>query len=195
MFTRFLVSFLATLSLLSVSGLASAHAGSDPLGGSLLGGLLHPILGLDHLIALVAIGIWMAFQRQSVRRIVLPVVLLGLFVGALAGLGGVHVPGAEVAIVASVIVVGLLITLRHRLPAWGAGLMTGGFMLFHGAAHGAEMQAGSDAAAYVVGLVVASALLISVSQLAASRPQQIDLPVSRILGIGVMFAGGLFAAV
>ncbi|MFP4462752.1 MAG: HupE/UreJ family protein [Guyparkeria sp.] len=185
---------LTVLPLLAFSGLASAHVEGVHLSGSLMGGVLHPLLGLDHLVALVAIGIWIAFQEKAVQLTAMPLSLLALLLGTLAGLGGFPVPGVEAAIVLSVVAIGLLLAFRQRLPAWGAGLMAGGFMLFHGVAHGAEMEPGSDALGYVVGLVVASGVVILLARALGVALQRTDRPVGRVIGIAVMLAGGLFAA-
>lgn len=190
MFPRLLAAF----SLLALPGLANAHVGSDALHGGLLGGLLHPLLGLDHLFALFAIGLWLAYQKLAIQRLVLPLSLAALVMGALVGLAGVAMPGVEAMIVLSVIAIGLLITFRQRLPAWSAGLMAGGFMLFHGVAHGAEMPAGSGALAYVLGLVLASGLVLLLSRALGNLSRRIDQPLNRLIGVALMLSGGLFAA-
>ncbi|HER35079.1 MAG: HupE/UreJ family protein [Halothiobacillaceae bacterium] len=183
--------FITVLSLLAVPGLASAHVGSDPLHGSYLGGFLHPLLGVDHLLALVAIGVWLAFQEQGQQRVVMPLTLLALAMGAFIGLAGVSLPGLETVIALSVVAVGLMVGFRKRLPVWAAGIMAGGFMLFHGAAHGAEMGVNSNAFGYVVGLVSASGLVLMSGRGLGNTAQKLHQSANRIIGIALMLSGGV----
>ncbi|HEY4299614.1 MAG TPA: HupE/UreJ family protein [Candidatus Didemnitutus sp.] len=144
-----------------IPALASAHPGhpGHDLEWDFQGGFLHPLSGLDHLVAMIAIGIWAA-QLGGRARWLVPFSFVALMaLGGVVGRLGWPVPAVEQAIAASVIVLGLLIALAVRPPvAAGMGL-AGLFALFHGYAHGAEMPATAGALGYSFGFVVATALL------------------------------------
>jgi urease accessory protein len=137
---------------------AFAHVG-DGLTGGFLGGFAHPLFGPDHVVAMVAVGLWGAFLGAPAIWL-LPVVfpLVMAFGGAL-GILGVPIPGIEVGIAVSAIVLGLMVALAARPPLWIAAVLVGAFAIFHGHAHGAELPPGADAVAYSVGFVVATGML------------------------------------
>jgi urease accessory protein len=137
---------------------AYAHTG-DGLTGGFLGGFAHPLFGPDHVVAMVAVGLWGAFLGPPAIWL-LPVVfpLVMAFGGAL-GILGVPIPGIEIGIAVSAIVLGLMVALAARPPLWIAAVLVGAFAIFHGHAHGAELPPGADAVAYSVGFVVATGLL------------------------------------
>ncbi len=142
--------FLAAATL---AGPASAHTGGAVSG--LTAGLVHPFLGLDHLLAMLAVGLWAATQPAA-RAWQGPAVFLALLaLGGLAGLAGGSLAFVEPGILASVMVLGAMVFAARRLPA-GLGLAAlGGFALLHGLAHGAEAAGGL--AAYMAGFLLASA--------------------------------------
>jgi urease accessory protein len=117
-------------------------------------GFVHPFTGLDHLGAMLAVGVWSA---ASLRRAwVAPAAFVAcLLAGALATSGGVAVPGAEAMIAASLLVIGLLLAARAAIAPAAAAAIVGGFAFFHGASHGVELGAG----AALAGMVLATALL------------------------------------
>jgi urease accessory protein len=136
---------------------ATAHTGS--LGGGFLSGLGHPLFGADHVVAMVAVGLWGAFLGTP-AIFILPVVFpLVMAFGGVLGILGVPLPGAEAAIAVSAVVLGLMVALAARPPLWAAAAVVGTFAIFHGYAHGAELPAGADAVAYSLGFVVATGLL------------------------------------
>ena len=137
---------------------AYAHVG-DGLTGGFLGGFAHPLFGPDHVVAMIAVGLWGAFLGAPAIWL-LPVVfpLVMAFGGAL-GILGVPIPGIEIGIAASAIVLGLMVALAARPPLWIAAVLVGAFAIFHGHAHGAELPPGAEAVAYSVGFVVATGLL------------------------------------
>lgn len=149
---------LWTLPLLVLTAIpAAAHTGS--LGGGFLSGLGHPLFGADHVVAMVAVGLWGAFLGTP-AIFILPVVFpLVMAFGGVLGILGVPLPGAEVAIAVSAVVLGLMVALAARPPLWAAAAVVGTFAIFHGYAHGAELPAGADAVAYSLGFVVATGLL------------------------------------
>ena len=148
-------TFVLLLLLATIPGVA--HTGS--ISGGLLGGLAHPIFGPDHVVAMVAVGLWGAFLGRP-AIFVLPVVFpLVMAVGGALGILGVTLPGTEIAIAVSAVVLGLMVALAARPPLWAAAVLVGAFAIFHGYAHGAELPTGVDAVAYLIGFVVATGLL------------------------------------
>ncbi|HEV2693922.1 MAG TPA: HupE/UreJ family protein [Verrucomicrobiae bacterium] len=153
--TRF-QRFTLWLSLLLVPSLAQAHPGMPGHVHGFENGLLHPLTGLDHICAMIAVGLWAA-QCGGRARWVLPVTFVSVMIlGGALGMGGVGIPGVEQGIAASVLVLGLLIAVAIRLPlAAGAGIV-GVFALFHGYAHGAEMPESASGFTYGLGFVLAT---------------------------------------
>jgi urease accessory protein len=145
-------------------GLAVAHTGHGDAAGGLLAGLLHPVSGLDHIVAMVALGIWAA-QLGAPALWVLPVAFpLVVAFGGVLGALGVPVPGVEVGIALSAITFGLMIALSVRAPRRIAasallGSLVAVFAIFHGYAHGAEIRASANATSYAAGFVLATGLL------------------------------------
>src|SRR5439155_6502720 len=123
------------------------------------GGFTHPIFGPDHVIAMVAVGLWGAFLGPPaiwVLPIVFPLVMAAA--GAL-GVLGVPLPGVETGIALSAVALGLMVALAAKPPLWIAAVLVGAFAIFHGHAHGAELPVGADAIAYSMGFVVATGML------------------------------------
>lgn len=138
---------------------AQAHVGQGDVGGGLVAGFLHPILGLDHLVAMVAVGIWGA-QLGRPAIWVLPVTFpLVMALGGVLGILEVPIPGVEIGVAASAIVLGAMIAFAVRPPLSLAGLIVAVFAIFHGYAHGAELPASANAVSYAFGFVVATGLL------------------------------------
>lgn len=149
--------------LAAASSAALAHAGADlgaHHGSGFLAGLAHPFTGVDHLLAMVAVGVWSALTLRGARMWAAPASFAALLlVGALLGLGGVTLPGVEPMIAASLLALGLLLAMRAPLPAWAASVGAGGFALFHGLAHGSELAAAASPAAALAGMLLATVLL------------------------------------
>ncbi|HWP27720.1 MAG TPA: HupE/UreJ family protein [Xanthobacteraceae bacterium] len=136
---------------------ASAHSGG--VSGGFLGGLVHPVLGPDHVVAMVAVGLWGAFLGAPAIYL-LPVVFpLVMAVGGVIGIAGVPLPATEIGIALSAVVLGLMVMLAAGPPLWVATLVVGVFAIFHGYTHGAELPPGADAVAYSAGFVIATGLL------------------------------------
>ena len=147
----------ATVLLVLTAIPAFAHTGD--LSGGFLGGFAHPLFGPDHVVAMVAVGLWGAFLGPP-PMLVLPIVFpLVMAVGGVLGIIGIPLPAAELAIAASAIVLGLMVASAARPPLWVAATIVAAFAIFHGYAHGAELPAGTDAAAYSIGFVIATGLL------------------------------------
>jgi urease accessory protein len=149
---------LAAVMLLLSAGPALAHAGEGGVGG-FFAGLMHPVLGPDHVVAMVAVGLWGAFLGAPAIWL-LPIVFpLVMAFGGVLGIFGVPIPAVEAGIAASAIVLGLMVALAVRPPLWSAALLVGAFAIFHGFAHGRELPAGANAVAFAAGFVIATGLL------------------------------------
>lgn len=154
---HFVFSLLLVTSL-SAPEIASAHTEGEIAGG-FVSGFVHPILGWDHVVAMVAVGLWGAFLGTPAIWL-LPVVFpLVMAFGAALGVLGVPIPAIETGIAGSAVVLGLLILLAARLPLWLASVIVGVFAVFHGYAHGAELPEAANPFAYGVGFVIATGLL------------------------------------
>ena len=141
-----------------VSTPALAHTGGSIAGG-FAGGFAHPLFGPDHIVAMVAVGLWGAFLGAPAIWL-LPVVFpLVMAFGGVIGILGIAIPWVETGIALSAVVLGLMVALGARPPLVIAAVLVGAFAIFHGHAHGAELPPGADAVAYSVGFVVATGML------------------------------------
>ena len=137
---------------------ALAHTGTG-LASGLESGFLHPLTGPDHLVAMVAVGLWGA-QLGNPAIWVLPITFpLVMALGGLLGISGFELPLVEPVIALSGIALGLLVALQVRPPLWLAALIVGVFAIFHGYAHGRELPEAADPTSYAVGFVLATGLL------------------------------------
>ncbi|MEZ5935157.1 MAG: HupE/UreJ family protein [Alphaproteobacteria bacterium] len=137
---------------------ALAHEGGGAVGG-FLSGFSHPIFGWDHVVAMVAVGLWGAFLGSPAIWI-LPVVFpLVMALGGALGVVGMPLPAVETGIAASAVVLGLLVAFKARPPLWAAAIVVGAFAIFHGHAHGTELPAAANPLTYAVGFVIATGLL------------------------------------
>jgi urease accessory protein len=144
--------------VLAFASTASAHPGHGGATG-LSAGVLHPFTGIDHILAMVAVGLCAA-QIGGRALWLLPVTFLSAMVlGGSLALGGTHVPMIEQGIAASVLILGLIIAGGSRLVLPMTAGLVALFAMFHGYAHGAEMHAGLAPAAYGAGFVLATATL------------------------------------
>lgn len=141
-----------------LSSPAFAHMGTG-LPGGFLSGFLHPFSGLDHLLAMVSVGLWGAFLGRPLIY-VLPVVFPAMMVvGAIMGMFSVPMPPVELGIAFSVLVLGGCIALSIKAPVWAASLIVAMFAVFHGYAHGKELPSAADPVSYSAGFVLATGLL------------------------------------
>jgi urease accessory protein len=144
--------------LLVLPGLASAHILPGTSHG-LQDGFLHPLTGLDHLLAMFAVGLWAA-QHRGRAVWMIPLTFVSVMVlGGIMGVCGAYVPGAELGIAASLLVLGGLIATATRFKPSLSMLIVGFFALFHGYSHGHEMPAAVSAVSFSVGFVMATLLL------------------------------------
>ncbi|HVY05344.1 MAG TPA: HupE/UreJ family protein [Burkholderiales bacterium] len=174
-------------------GLALAHIGQGDVSGGFLAGLEHPVLGLDHVVAMVSVGIWGAQLRQPaiwVLPVTFPIVMS--FGGILGGLG-VPIPGIEIGIALSAIVLGSMIALEARPPLWVAGVIVGIFAIFHGYAHGAELPESANAISYAMGFVIATGSLHALGILVGViNKWPAGAKVLRVGGVAVALCGVYF---
>jgi len=151
------VALAATPILLLLMPLAMAHPGhAGAAHGGFLAGLLHPLLGVDHLLAMLAIGAWSLRQPGRPGRVTPLLAVAGLLLGAGLAWGGLSLPGVEVGIAFSVVLAGLLVAALVTLPAALGAALVVLFMLLHGHAHGSEMPSGASLLAYPAGFVLAT---------------------------------------
>jgi urease accessory protein len=158
--SRFYLLFVwALLVVLSSNASVQAHAGGHSDGGGIQSGFLHPISGLDHALAMLAVGLWGA-QLGLPAIWLLPIAFpLAMALGGAMGLIGVPLPAVEVGIAGSGIVLGLMVLLELRPPLVVSFLLVGIFALFHGHAHGTELPPGESGLWYSLGFVVSTGLL------------------------------------
>jgi len=156
--TSSITTLALAMSMTFVAFAASAHTG-EGINTGFASGFWHPILGWDHVVAMVAVGLWGAFLGAPAIWL-LPVVfpLVMAFGGAL-GVLGVPLPAVEMGIALSGLVLGLLIAFAVRAPIWVAAVIVGIFAIFHGHAHGTELPEAFSAYGYAVGFVVGTGLL------------------------------------
>jgi urease accessory protein len=156
----------------------------------LLGGFLHPITGVDHVIAMVAVGMWGAFLGPPALWM-LPVIFpLVMVVGGVLGISGVPIPAIETGIALSAVVLGLMVALAARLPLWVAAVLVGVFAIFHGYAHGNELPEAADAVAFSTGFVVATGLLhLFGIGLGAATQWRWGKPLVQAAGAGIALGG------
>ncbi|HXC02680.1 MAG TPA: HupE/UreJ family protein [Opitutaceae bacterium] len=168
--------------------LAQAHPGHGL--HSFAAGLQHPLSGYDHLLAMVAVGVW-AVQLGGRARWALPLTFVSAMVlGAMAGLSGFAVPGVDRWILASVFALGLLITGAAKLPL-GVGLgLVALAGAFHGLAHGAEMPLSANSLHFLAGMVVTTALLHAAGVVIGLAAQKRSETLLRLAGAGIV-AGGV----
>ena len=146
------------LLLVAFSSGVFAHDTAGVTGG-FVSGFLHPILGWDHVVAMVAVGLWGAFLGN--RAIwMLPVIFpLVMAFGGVLGVMDVSIPEVETGIALSAVVLGLMVAFKIRPPLWIAGIIVGAFAIFHGHAHGTELPNAANPLVYSFGFVLSTGLL------------------------------------
>lgn len=137
---------------------AMAHE-SESLSLGLTGGFLHPLAGLDHLLAMVAVGIWGAFLGRPLVYLLPTIFPTVMAVGGVAAMAGLVLPPVEIGIALSVLLLGAAILLAYRAPVWLAAFVVGIFGLFHGYAHGQELPSMANPISFSLGFVLSTGLL------------------------------------
>jgi urease accessory protein len=171
---------------------AFAHVGQGDVGGGFLAGIEHPIFGLDHVVAMVAVGIWGA-QLGPPAIWVLPVTFpLVMSVGGVLGGLGVPLPGVEIGIACSAIALGCMVALAARPALSLAAVLVGIFAIFHGYAHGAELPDSANALSYAAGFVVATGSLHALGILIGVAKRWPVGAVALRVGGGLIAACGIY---
>lgn len=167
-------SRLGVFSIAFATAILTTTAANAHTGSGLGAGFLHPLTGLDHLLALLAVGVWAG--RAGGRKLwTLPAAFIILMAtGAVLAIGGMILPGVETAIFASVAILVLLASIATRLNTALAAAVTGGFALFHGAAHGMEMAVASPVS-FIAGFLAASVVVMAVGAAAGAAIERIRL--------------------
>ncbi|WP_431280790.1 HupE/UreJ family protein [Humitalea sp. 24SJ18S-53] len=158
MLVKFSRPLFLALAAAVLPGVAQAHTGTGHLMG-MLHGFQHPISGLDHILAMVLVGVFAAQIGGRAVWLVPVSFLAALALGGALGVAGVQMPFLEVGIAMSVVILGAIVALVVKAPLPAAMGLVGLFAIFHGYAHGAEMPLGADAAAYAAGFMVTTAVL------------------------------------
>jgi urease accessory protein len=153
------IAALLPMLLLIWSTRAHAHILSGDAAGGFVSGFEHPISGLDHIVAMVSVGLWGA-QLGAPAIWTLPVTFpIVMAFGGMLGLLGVPLPGTEIGIALSAIGLGAVVAGEARPPLFFAALLVGFFAIFHGHAHGTELPPDENGVLYSMGFVVATGLL------------------------------------
>ena len=171
--------------------LALLHEETGAAAG-IVAGLRHPVSGLDHVLAMIAVGLWGA-QLGLPALWVLPVAFpMMMAFGGMLGLIGIPLPGVEIGIAMSAVVLGALVLGQVRLPLIAAVGVVALFAVFHGHAHGTELQTGQNAMLYSLGFVIATGMLHAVG-IATGLIHRWDLGRQALRGAGALvMAGGLY---
>ncbi|MEI7457264.1 MAG: HupE/UreJ family protein [Nitrosomonadales bacterium] len=152
----YLLLFVASGELLPT--VAFAHVGVGEASG-FLDGLMHPVSGLDHICAMVAVGLWAA--QMGVRSIwAVPITFVSVMVsGWMLGVSGISMPFAELGIMLSVLMLGVFIATSVRLPLWLSSAIVGLFAMCHGHTHGTEMPGSTSSMMYAYGFILSTVFL------------------------------------
>ena len=188
-----LTRLLIATGLMVTATAASAHAGHDA-GSGFTSGLLHPMLGLDHLLAMAAIGFWSVRQSATLKNSTPLFLIGGMILGAGIGFSGMPIPGVETGIALTVMLAGVLIATLARLPTAVGGSLVAAFMIFHGYAHAAEMPLGAHFAAYTAGFAATTVVIAFVGRGLGALLLTSDSLISRAIGAGLVGGGLMFAA-
>ncbi|WP_436639319.1 HupE/UreJ family protein [Microbaculum sp. FT89] len=195
MISRISTGKLVFLLALLAATPALAHVGAGATSG-FASGFAHPLLGPDHLLAMVGVGLWAGLVGGSALW-VWPAAFIGVMIaGGGMGMAGVPLPFVEPAILASVIAVGAAVALAVRAPVSLGALVVGGFAMFHGHAHGTEIPETAAGVDYLAGFALATATILGVGIAIAIVPARFRMSPAlvRSLGAGVAFAGAALAA-
>ena len=190
--SRLALPAAALLTLVATS--AQAHTGIGVAGG--VGyGFAHPVAGLDHVLAMIAVGLF-ASRLGGRALVLLPLSFIALMiVGGAVGMAGADLPLVEIGIGLSVVVLGLCVACGYRMPVAAAMALAGVFALFHGHAHGAEMPDSFSGLNYTAGFVLATSLLhvagIAIGLATNRLGDAFNTPVLRMMGSGIALAGAV----
>ena len=177
--------------LLAFPALVQAHSGHGPLEG-LIAGCAHPVMGWDHLLAFIAVGLWAA-QLGGRARWMVPAAFLAVMACGAAATGNATVPAiTQPMIFSSLLVIGLLVAAAVRLPLIASAMIVAVFAFFHGSAHGAGISVSAEGGAYAAGFVLVSALLLATGRTLGARSQPASAVITRVVGAAVALTGLAF---
>ncbi|MBM4189571.1 MAG: HupE/UreJ family protein [Betaproteobacteria bacterium] len=185
------ISVAAPITLLfMVPTLAWAHVGADvgiSHGTAFIAGFLHPFTGMDHLLAMLVVGLWSALATRRIWAVPLVFACM-LLLGAVFGLAGLALPTVEPMLAASLLVLGLLLATRAHLPTGLALGLIGGFAIFHGIAHGTELPS-AQAFATLSGMMLTTVGLHISGLLAGHYFLARSVWLPRVIGAGIATLG------
>lgn len=183
------ISALALAAVTMMPGLALAHTGAEGHTHGAVSGFLHPVGGMDHVLAMVLVGM-LAWQIGQRALWLVPAAFVAVMAaGGALGMAGIELPALEAGIALSVVVLGAMVALGVRAPVAVAMGLAGLFALFHGQAHGAEMPASASALGYAAGFMVSTALLHAAGVAAGYGMGRINAPAVRMAGAAASVAG------
>lgn len=190
-----MIRTIAATAVLATVGATPAFAHLDPAEtGSFMAGFTHPFFGTDHVLAIVAVGLWAALLGGKALWLVPAAFVAIMVAGFLAALGGLVLPSVEPVILASVVVIGLLTATALRLPLPAAMAIVGFFAIFHGHAHGSEIGM-VEAGPYALGFAIATAVLHAVGAgLGQSSGKAVGRTIIRAAGAATAL-GGIWLAI
>ncbi len=184
--------FLTFILLILASGAAWAHPGHDTSG--LASGLAHPFQGMDHLLAMMAVGLWAA-QGGGRKIWLLPAAFMSMLaMGAAAAMQWQTLLPVETGIALSVLALGLLVALSLQLPVIFSVVLAALFGLFHGYAHGLELPSSAAPIEYALGFLIATAALHGSGIAVGVAARQRHALLARMLGAAIAASGAWFLA-
>lgn len=169
---------------------AVAHPTTDS-GSSLLSGLFHPLAGIDHVLAMIAVGLWAARRGAQVEWWIPIMFSIMLLAGAILAISSLQLPWLETWIASSLLIMGLLISLQAKVRTSMAMLLIGGFAVYHGYAHGI-VSTGMMSPEYLVGLWMSTILLQLVGVVTAVLLSRANMGLLRWSGVPLIAIGALF---
>jgi urease accessory protein len=188
---RMIVRIGATAALAALATPAFAHTGTEPHVHGFVAGLIHPLGGLDHLLAMIAVGIWSSLATGRRVWIVPAIFVAAMLAGAGLARSGVALPGGETAIAISVVALGALIAAGVRLPVGVGAALVASFAVFHGYAHGIE--ATGPVFGTMAGFAITTAALHATG-IVLGRTIAVAPLAPRVLGAGIVASGAYLVA-
>ena len=168
---------------------AFAHPGHE--GGGYVGGFFHPFSGLDHMIAMLALGMWAAMRQRALLQVG-SLFLGGMLIGGALGMHGYAPSMLETLVMGSALLAAMLVAFAAKFPLQAQLAISALFAVVHGMAHGVEIPGTAAAMPYAAGFMLASAVLISAGFLFASKLR--ELKSQRIAGGVLAVIAGLMLA-
>jgi urease accessory protein len=181
----------SAVALVAIATPALAHTGTEPHAHGFLAGLVHPLGGLDHLLAMIAVGIWSSLAAGRRVWIIPAIFVAAMLAGAGLAQSGVALPAVETAIAMSVVALGALIAAGVSLPVGAGAALVALFAVFHGYAHGIE--ATGAVLGYMAGFAITTAVLHATGILLGRTIAVLPL-ASRLLGAGIVASGAYLVA-